>query len=83
MLDVDKNTCSSSPSSAKNRSSSVLLWEAFPGAGSINLFLRGLMKPDINTMILNGDPGPSWHLLFPAVGMICSTMILLSVSTVW
>lgn len=24
------------------------------------------MKPDTNIMIVNGDLGPSWHLLFPS-----------------
>ena len=36
------------------------------------------MKPDAYLMILNGDLRPSWHLLFPAVRMICSIIILLS-----
>lgn len=81
MLDMDKSTRSTCASEKNSSLFSVLLWEAFPGTESIRLFLRGLMKPDTNIMILNGDLGPSWHLLFPAVAMICSLITLLSVST--
>lgn len=78
IFNMDRNTCSSTASENKNCCSSVL-WEAFPGPQSVNLFLSGLMTPHTNIMILNGDLGPSWHLLFPAVGVICSIIILLSV----
>ena len=36
------------------------------------------MKPDTWIMILNSDPGLCWHLLFPAVRMFFSIIILIS-----
>lgn len=58
-------------------SSSSVVWEAFPGPQSVNLFLSGFMTPHANIMILNCDLGPSWHLFFPAVIMICCIIMLL------